>query len=190
MKKLFYGEDCIPALMGELGNFLFKNPNSSVLLDDPLMKIKLPIVLATAYQKQSGTYLGNHFIDHIWTMQLASQFEYDICVVHRFEEQAAAGFYSENLQCFLNYSKNVIVSFKNKYHVNAECFKDFEKYMVAKNGTIVPDCISDLWETKIKSKYPHKCPICNNQAYVGFSSVECSQKDCKNAGFAKLRGQQ
>jgi hypothetical protein len=35
-------------------------------------------------------------------------------------------------------------------------------------------CIIDL------SRFPHKCPLCNNPAYFGANVVECSNTSCKH----------
>lgn len=32
--------------------------------------------------------------------------------------------------------------------------------------------------TAPSATYPHKCPRCNRPAYVGFSSIQCSNSDC------------
>jgi hypothetical protein len=35
-------------------------------------------------------------------------------------------------------------------------------------------CVIDL------SRFPHKCPLCNNPAYLGANVVECSNTSCRH----------
>jgi hypothetical protein len=47
-----------------------------------------------------------------------------------------------------------------------------------------PDASDDIARRRDEHFWPHKggCPICGSDAYVGFSSVECSNGGCPNFG--------
>ncbi len=61
--------------------------------------------------------------------------------------------------------------------MNPNGFKHIE-FPQIKN--IDPTPIQDHWKSEIDlARFPHRCPRCQNPAYIGFSTVECSAEGCR-----------